>query len=215
MKPRSFGPIMEYRIPADGQMLLTPGGAWYDWLVGYSQHTTTVEWNGNSASVVGPPGSPIWVYPSRGRLCQDLAFASTFQLRADGLLSDLHMHEWAYMVSRHAAKPAPGSPLDDPTGEKIGGHSYDPSSHNGRCPRCRGRAYVGLLSVECVEVSCEEWREPEPRVREVMIAGREGDWTSEPRRGERPVCERAYIADECYVHPTREGAIAAWKAGER
>jgi hypothetical protein len=110
---------------------------------------------------------------------------------------------------------APGSPLDDPAGEKIGGHSYDPTSHNGRCPRCRGRAYVGLLSVECIEVSCEEWREPKPTVREAMISGRDGEWTSEPRRGERPACERVFIAGERYAHPTREGAIAAWKRGAR
>jgi hypothetical protein len=98
----------------------------------------------------------------------------------------------------------PGSPLDDPTGEKIGGHSYDPASHNGRCPRCRGRAYVGLLSIECIEVSCEEWREPEPMVRAVMCT---------TDLGHAELLYEALSEGINFVarHPTREGAIAAWR----
>ncbi len=88
-----------------------------------------------------------------------------------------------------------------------------PPDHNATCPKCGGRAYQGLLNAQCVEPVCDD---PETR---------EPDAVSESMRYPNARCEmfnaygeRVYEAvgrGRVETHPTREGAIAAWRKAVR
>lgn len=98
-------------------------------------------------------------------------------------------------------------------------------SPSGRCLRCGGPAYVGLLEVECLAEKasgvCEPPKPPEPaRVIEVWREWRGPDappdcthWAGVTIKGRRGA-ERHFEASGeniCVQHPTREGAIEAWR----
>jgi hypothetical protein len=73
-----------------------------------------------------------------------------------------------------------------------------PRQHNATCVHCGGPAYMGLLAVECMRPNgCEK-----PTLPGVTLT----TWT----RGERVWKARGLGVAE--MHPTREGAIAAWRA---
>ena len=81
----------------------------------------------------------------------------------------------------------------------IGREHSAPVRHNSTCPRCKGRAYTGLLHVECAEPECVVVSMEPERVEECPI-------NSSGERG-----WRAAGRGLSHVHPTRDGAIAAWR----
>jgi hypothetical protein len=81
-----------------------------------------------------------------------------------------------------------------------------------RCPRCAGPAYVGLMTVVCERVggcrtAADSVAEEEARVGPCVIArvGQRGTFAGEPYW-------QALVDGVSSYHPTREGAVLAWRA---
>jgi hypothetical protein len=132
---------------------------------------------------------------------------------------------WVEFISRPSetsrevmtCTPEPGSPLDDPNGEKPGGHSYEPRPDNGKCSCCGGPAYVGLNEVTCLAAKCEPPVTPETKC--VVHQEWEKYSKAQGRRvrcfGDTPGAEpRWYVGGlgRSVELPDRAAAIAAWKA---
>lgn len=79
----------------------------------------------------------------------------------------------------------------------------EPYAGNAVCKDCGGPAHVSLLSMECLrEGGCAVPEEPMPKYVQLR-----------PRNGPRDeVLWQASGRDQHVLHPTREGAIAAWRA---
>ena len=110
-----------------------------------------------------------------------------------------------------AADPPPGG--EQPWHDAYHLHRFRPHHapvrHNAlnRCPRCKGRAYTGLLHVECAEPECvAEETEPALYIDYARHVDRD---SGKVVMGEPFVV--AYGRGYSTSYPTREGAIAAWK----
>lgn len=91
-----------------------------------------------------------------------------------------------------------------------------PLAHKQRCPRCGGHAYVGLLKVECERVGgCQtlDERMGEPSVQSTSFGHGEVYYIAYGEHEES--LGEAARKDEVGTHPTRDGAIEAWRAKMR
>jgi len=94
-----------------------------------------------------------------------------------------------------------------------------PRDHNATCSRCGGRAYQGIGLAKCVEPVCDdpETREPD-RVDEAADVRLRYGLDADGKQAVSTHEEMMFVATgrgKQGFHPTREGAIAAWRKAVR
>ncbi len=99
------------------------------------------------------------------------------------------------------------------------GQAPKPRDHNATCPRCGGRAYQGIGLAKCVEPVCDdpETREPD-RVDEAADVRLRYGLDADGKQAVSTHEEMMFVATgrgKQGFHPTREGAIAAWRKAVR
>lgn len=120
---------------------------------------------------------------------------------------------WIWTLGLEPCPPPEANPAREMTCEEhLDAIAAEPRTHNAKCPRCGGRAYQGLLNAECIEPVCDD-----PETREPQVVSEVPHYTSgkqcNDQRGE--VVYEARGRGRALRHPTREGAIQAWREAVR
>jgi hypothetical protein len=165
-------------------------------------------------TLAGPPRAELPDNPSE-------ALAAALTSIADGLAVNAaidRLADFARAIGEYNWAPDPSQPTTTLRGE----------SARSACPRCGGPAYVGLRDVECLRSGgCKtiDERIGTPRVGFVSMGNPYSPEVAFVAESGEPVAEGfAWGCDETYVyeqralgrpigvHPTRDGAIALWRA---